>query len=270
MDVFEPDTDHLLVTLEDRVATLTLNRPETRNALSDEMRNALQGAIAWAARCPEVGAVLLTGAGAGFCSGADIKRGGAQQSPTLSQDAQYKQLVARHKAIAGALHSHAKPTIAALPGPAVGAGLSIALSCDIRIVADSAFLMTGYARRGLSGDYGIAWLLARLMGPSWSRYYLLTGERIEAARALELGLVHDVVPFDELREAARAMASQLAEGPPIAYGYMKQNLDEALAIDHPTAIEREADRLVKCYSTEDAKEAAIAFREKRPPRYQGR
>jgi enoyl-CoA hydratase/carnithine racemase len=160
--------------------------------------------------------------------------------------------------------------VAALPGPAAGAGLAIALACDIRIAAASAFVRTGYAGVGLSGDYGIAWLLARAAGPSRARQLLLTNERVPAARAEELGIIHGVVPDEMLREEAFALARSLAEGPGIAYRYIKDNLDEALELSYSAAIDREAERMLRAQGTEDHKEAVRAFVEKRKPTFQGR
>ena len=272
MTDFDTGTDQLLVTLDARVATLTLNRPEARNALAPDLSAGLRRAIAWAADSDDVGALLLTGAGSAFCAGGDVKAMGARnQSPgsELSLDAQYQELRTRHHGIAGALTALRKPTIAALPGAAAGAGMAIALACDLRIAADNAFLTTGYANIGLSGDYGIAWLLTRVVGPGRARQLMLTSERVTAQSALEIGLVNQVVAAEELPGAALDLAGQLARGPAVAYAYIKDNLDEALAIDHGTAIDREADRLLKSRTTSDHREAVQAFAEKRPPRFTG-
>ena len=268
---FESTTEQLQVTLSDRVATLLLNRPEARNALSAELSAELIRAIAWCGCSADVGAVLLTGAGTAFCSGADVKAMGSRQQaapPTAEQ--RFQEMKARHLGIGGALHGLRKPTIAALPGAAAGAGMSIALACDFRLAASSAFLTTAYARIGLSGDYGIAWLLTRIVGPGRARELLLLCERIGAEQALAMGLVTQVVAPEDLADAARAFATRLANGPSVAFAYMKDNLDEALGISHVEAIEREADRVVKTNSTADHKEAVAAFAEKRDPVFQGR
>jgi len=162
-----------------------------------------------------------------------------------------------------------KPSVAALPGAAAGAGMAIALACDLRVAAASAFLSTGYARIGLSGDYGIAWLLTRVVGPGRARELMLTSERVSAANALNIGLVSRVVADEELADNAFALARQLANGPQIALGYIKDNLDDALTIDHAAAIDREADRLLKARTTQDHKEALRAFAEKREPQFTG-
>jgi len=270
---FESGTDQLLVEQVDRVAMMTLNRPEARNALSDELTMAFRRAIAWAAQDEDVGALLVTGAGTAFCSGGDVKAMGQRNDNAADQpstEAQFQAMRARHHEIAGALRALRKPSVAALPGPAAGAGMAIALSCDLRIAAESAFLSTGYARIGLSGDYGIAWLLSRIVGPGRARQLMLTSERVPAVRAAEIGLVNEVVADAELRTTALDLAGQFANGPQVAYAYIKDNLDEALSIDHATAIDREADRLLKARTTEDHKEAVRAFAEKREPEFTGR
>lgn len=270
---FDPGTDQILVDLDNRVARITLNRPEARNALSPELSSGLRRAIAWAADSSDVGAVLLTGAGSAFCAGGDVKAMGEQNASRTEQptvESQFQSLRARHHGIGGALRAMRKPTIAALPGPAAGAGLAIALACDIRIAADSAFMTTGYANIGLSGDYGIAWLLTRAIGPGRARQLMLTSERVDAQTALDIGLVNQVVPAAELAAEAGALARRLANGPAIAYAYIKDNLDEALTIDHATAIDREADRLLKSRTSADHREAVTAFAEKRPPLFKGR
>jgi enoyl-CoA hydratase/carnithine racemase len=258
----ETGTDQLLCSVRDRVATLTLNRPEARNALTPELTAALRKAIAWAGADTEIGALLITGAGSAFCSGADVKAMGRRSSndaPPPTAEAQYQELRARHREIGGAL-----------PGPAAGAGMAIALACDLRVAAQSAFLSTAYARIGLSGDYGIAWLLTRIVGPARATELLLTADRVAAERAEQIGLVNRVVADDALESEAFALARRLAHGPQVAFAYMKDNLDEALTIDHATAIDREADRLMKARSTEDHREAVRAFGEKREPAFTGR
>ncbi|MFP6837056.1 MAG: enoyl-CoA hydratase [Pseudomonadales bacterium] len=268
-------TEQLLCAARERVATITLNRPQARNALTPELTTALRTAIAWAGSNPEIGAIVVTGAGTAFCSGADVKAMGRRNASSENDvkptaESQFQEMRARHLEIAGALHRLRKPTLAVLPGPAAGAGMAIALACDLRIAAKSAFLTTAYARIGLSGDYGIAWLLTRIVGPARARELMLTAERVDAEKAERIGLVNRVVPDDALESEAFDLARQLAHGPRIAFAYMKDNLDEALEIDHETAIEREADRLLKARSTEDHREAVRAFTEKREPRFIGR
>src|SRR3954447_6690549 len=223
-------TDELLCAIRDRVAVITLNRPEARNALSDTMSPALRSMIKSCGENPQVGALLITGAGNAFCAGGNVKGMGAHRDKKkldMSHDERVADLQERQRLLTGALIAVRKPTIAALPGPAVGAGLALALACDIRIAAQSAFVSTGYLRVGLSGDYGIAWLLTRLVGTSRARELMFTSDRVDARRAEAIGLVNRVVPDAKLQEEAFALAKSMAEGPTIAIRYMKDNLDEA-------------------------------------------
>jgi enoyl-CoA hydratase/carnithine racemase len=220
----------------------------------------------------EVGALLLTGAGTAFCAGGNVKGMGTHRDKKkleMSYEDKVTDLQERQRLLTGALVSVRKPTIAALPGPAVGAGLALALACDIRIAAQSAFVATGYVRVGLSGDYGIAWLLTRLVGTSRARELMFTGDKIDAARCETIGLVNRVVPDDKLQAEAFALAKSMAEGPTLALRYIKDNLDEALQFDFATARDHEAERLTRLTTTADHKEAVQAFIDKRKPVFRG-
>jgi enoyl-CoA hydratase/carnithine racemase len=222
---------------------------------------------------PNVGALLLTGAGKAFCAGGNVKGMGAHRDPKkleMSFDDKVADLQERQRLLTGSLVAVRKPTIAALPGAAAGAGLALAMACDIRIAAQSAFVATGYARVGLSGDYGIAWLLTRLVGTSRARELMFTGDRVDATRCEAIGLVNRIVPDDKLQEEAFALAKSLAEGPRLALRYMKDNLDEALLFDFSTARDHEAERLIRLTTTADHKEAVQAFIEKRKPVFTGK
>jgi enoyl-CoA hydratase/carnithine racemase len=265
-------TDELLCAIRDRVATITLNRPQVRNALSDRLTPALRAMIKTCGENPDVGALLITGAGAAFCSGGDVKGMGAHRDPkrlAMSYDEKVADLQERQRLLTGALMSVRKPTIAALPGAAAGAGLAIAMACDIRIAAESAFVSTGYLRVGLSGDYGIAWLLTRLVGTARARELMFTADKIDAARCERIGLVNRVAPDAKLQDEAFALAKSLAEGPTIALRYMKDNLDEALLFDFSTARDHEAERLIRTTMTADHKEAVQAFIDKRKAVFKG-
>ena len=267
----ETGTGQLLCEVRDGVAVLTLNRPEARNALSAELSPALGRMIAAMGADKDVRALLITGAGTAFCAGGDVKNMGDRRAPTdQTHDEKFRVMRQRHQGLGGALYALRKPTIAALPGPAAGAGLALALACDIRIAAASAFVSTGYVRVGLSGDYGIAWLLTHAVGPSRARELMLTNERVDAGRAAEIGIIHRVVADATLGETAFALAKSLADGPSVAFGYIKDNLDEALEITYPTAVDREAERMQRTQGTQDHKEAVRAFVEKRKPLFQGR
>jgi enoyl-CoA hydratase/carnithine racemase len=264
-------TTELLCVVRDGVALITLNRPAARNAMSDKLTPALRQQIKERGEDPDVGVLLITGAGSAFCSGGDVKAmGGRGPNGRMSFEERLADLRWRQASLTGALAEVRKPTIAALPGAAAGAGLALALACDIRIAAKSAFVSTGYARVGLSGDYGIAWLLTRTVGSARARELMFTADRVDAERCERIGLVNRVVPDATLHEEAFAFAKSLAEGPRVALRNMKDNLDDAPHIDYPTALYREAERLVLASRTEDHKEAVRAFVEKRKPVFAGR
>ncbi|MBR0825516.1 enoyl-CoA hydratase [Bradyrhizobium manausense] len=266
-------TNELLCAIRDRVAIITLNRPEARNALSDNLTPALRTMIRTCGEDPTIGALLITGAGQAFCAGGNVKGMGAHRDKAKLEmpfDTKVADLQERQRLLTGALVAVRKPTIAALPGPAVGAGLAIAMACDIRIAAQSAFISTGYARVALSGDYGIAWLLTRLVGTSRARELMFTGDKVDANRCEAIGLVNRVVPDDRLQAETFALAKSLAEGPRLALRYMKDNLDEALLFDFETARDHEAERLIRLTTTADHKEAVQAFIDKRKPNFTGK
>src|ERR1700743_1900883 len=255
-------TDELLCVIRDRVAIITLNRPEVRNAMSDTLTPALRRMIKDCGDNPESGALLITGAGTAFCAGGNVKGMGAHRDKKrleMSHEDKVADLQERQRLLTGALVSVRKPTIAALPGPAVGAGLALAMACDIRIAAQSAFVSTGYLRVGLSGDYGIAWLLTRMLGSSRPRELMFTADKLDAPRCETIGLVNRVVPDDKLQAEAFAMAKAMAEGAAPALRYMKDNLDEALQFDFATARAHEAERLTRLTLTADHREAVQAF-----------
>ncbi|SJZ78185.1 Enoyl-CoA hydratase/carnithine racemase [Enhydrobacter aerosaccus] len=270
MDI-DTGTTELLCSVRDGVAVITLNRPEARNAMSDKLTPALRTQIKERGEDPDVGAILITGAGTAFCSGGDVKgMGGRGPRGQMSFEERLADLRWRQTNLTGALVALRKPTVAALPGAAAGAGLAIALACDIRIAARSAFVSTGYAKIGLTGDYGIAWLLTRTVGPARARELMFTAERVDAERGERIGLFNRIVDDARLQDEAFAFAKSLADGPRLALASMKDNLDEALHIDYPTALHREAERLVRASRTADHKEAVQAFVEKRKPVFKGR
>jgi enoyl-CoA hydratase/carnithine racemase len=264
-------TSELLCDIVGRVAVITLNRPEARNALSDHLTPALRRMIKLTGDDPEVGSILITGAGSAFCAGGDVKgMGSGAAKAELSFDERVATLRTRQRTLTGALAAVRKPTIAALPGPAAGAGMAIALACDIRIAAESAIMTTGYSRIGLSGDYGIGWLLTRHAGTARARELMFLSERLDARRCEALGLVNRVVPDAELRDAALALAKVLAEGPSLAFGRIKDNLDHALSSGLLESLDHEAENLVRSAQTSDHKEAVRAFVEKRKPSFNGK
>jgi enoyl-CoA hydratase/carnithine racemase len=263
-------TSELLCEIRDHVALITLNRPEARNALSDRLTPALRRMIKQCGDDPKVGALLITGAGNAFCAGGDVKGMGSNSTKAeIALEERIADLQMKQRTLTGALVAVRKPTIAALPGAAAGAGLALALACDLRIAAESAVMATGYARIGLTGDYGIAWLLTRLAGTSRARELMFLSERIDARRCETLGLVNRVVPDAELRETAFALAKSLAEGPSIALAFMKDNLDRAVTSDFLDSMDQEAEKMVRAARTTDHKEAVRAFIDKRKPVFSG-
>ncbi|MDJ0785289.1 MAG: enoyl-CoA hydratase-related protein [Myxococcota bacterium] len=267
-DAIPTGTPELLCRRDERVAVVTLNRPEARNALTLEMKRALVELIPRLGDDSEVGCLLLTGAGASFCSGGDTKKMAEDGSPTDPEER--KRLLRFEHRIPASLHALGKPVIAALPGPAAGAGFGIALAADLRIAAESAFVTTAYARLGLSGDYGAAWFLTHLVGTARARELLFTARRIGARECAALGLVNEVVADDALESRALEWAREIAAGPPLALRFMKEDLNRALLGDLQSCLDFEAEHMVDSAGTEDYREAVAAFQEKRAPRFQGR
>lgn len=263
----ETGTGQLLCQVEERVATVTLNRPEARNALTLEIKEALRQLIPALGEDPGVGCVLLTGAGGAFCAGGDTKV--MAEGPPPEREPRIRMLRREHE-IPAAIHRLPKPVLASLPGPAAGAGFALALCCDLRVFAESAFVTTAYARLGLSGDYGASWFLTRLVGTAMARELFFTARRVDATECARLGLANRVVPDGELPEVARGLARQIASGPPIALRYMKENLNRALDESLESCLETEAERMVAGAFTADYVEAVQAFTQKRTPRFEGR
>ena len=276
MTAVDTSTDQLLAEIEDGVATITLNRPHKRNALSDELTPALRESLLRFDEDPEVRVVVLTGAGTAFCAGGDVSGMGSNRAPKRSpstvkrtfQDG-VRELQRKQETLTLRLFDLSKPTIAALPGPAAGAGFSIALACDLRLAAESAFVTTAFANIGLSGDYGASWLLPQLVGIAKAKELFFTSRRIGAAEGLALGIFNEVVDDDRLAERTAELARTIADGPPVALRYMKENLNRALGADLRTCLALEADRMSRSAQTEDHREAVAAFLAKRAPAFKG-
>ena len=268
----DTSTGDLLASLDEGVLTLTLNRPEARNAMSPAMVDALAGQLAWAELEPSVKCVVLTGAGKGFCAGGDVKGMAARGDGTVGDNtidgAIHLQRV-KQRATAGKLFKMPKPTIASLPGAAAGAGLSLALACDLRIMARTAIMTTAFARVGFSGDYGGTYFLTQLVGSAKARELYYLSDRVSADEALRLGLANWVCEADQLAAKTREIAGRLAQGPTVAYRYMKENLNRAMAGDVDNCLDLEATHHIHCGQTEDHREATKAFVEKREPVFKG-
>lgn len=270
----ETGTDDLLADLTDGVLTLTMNRPEARNAMSDAMTGALAQQLEHAELNSAVKVIVLTGAGKGFCAGGDVKGMAASGDGTVGDntiDAAIHRQRLNQRGTAGRLYSMPKPTIAALPGAAAGAGLSLALACDMRIMASSAMMTTAFAKVGFSGDYGGTFFMSQLVGTAKARELYFLSDRVNAEQALDLGLTNWVCEADELAAKANEIALRLASGPSVAYRYMKENFARALSSgDVNDCLDLEATHHVHCGQTEDHKNATKAFVEKRDPVFVGR
>jgi 2-(1,2-epoxy-1,2-dihydrophenyl)acetyl-CoA isomerase len=276
-DEIDTGTNDLLASLDEGVLTLTMNRPEARNAMSGAMTVALAEQLTSAELNSEVKCVVLTGAGKGFCAGGDVKAmagggsgGGAGGSAPTSLDGAIHAQRVNQRATSGKLFKMPKPTIAALPGAAAGAGLGLALACDLRIMASNAILTTAFARVGFSGDYGGTYFMTQLVGSAKARELYYLSERVSAEEALDLGLTNWICEPEELEGKTREIASRLAAGPTVAYRYMKENLNRAMSGDVDDCLDLEATHHIHTGMTQDHREAAKAFVEKREPVFKGR
>jgi len=255
--------------LTEAVGTILLNRPQAHNALTAEMKTALLAALRRAAASPEVRAVLITGAGPAFCAGQDLRE--HAEVLTAAQTGAAMDTVREHyNPIVLAIRSMPKPVIAAVNGVAAGAGASLALACDLRIAARSASFLMAFARVGLAADTGASWTLQRLVGAGRAAELLLLAEPLAAVRALELGLVSQVVDDADLPATASALAARLAMGPTAAYAGIKAELDYAAGHDLAAALEQEAEVQAALGRTADHLAATAAFAQKQRPTFQGR
>ena len=272
---FDTGTTDLLAHVDGHVAVITFNRPDRRNALSDAMYAGFAQVLPMLAADDNVRVVMITGNGGAFCAGGDVKgmheshqpgatprRGGTIQSST-------DHLRTIQKQVSLAIHRFPKPVIAALPGAAAGAGMSIALACDIRLAAERAIIVPAFANVGASGDFGGSWFLTQLVGAAKAKELYFTSPRLSAAEARDLGIVNQVMADDGFDDAALAWCRSLADRAPIAMRYMKENLNRAVTSDIETALDAEAANMVLSMGTSDHREAAAAFVEKRTPNFTG-
>ncbi len=260
-------SDSVLVQVADSVATITLNRPEARNALTTAAKIELLQALRRAADDEAVRVIVLTGAGHAFCAGQDLREHADQQRaggrPVDTVNEHYNPTVTL-------LMTMAKPVIAALPGVAAGAGAALALACDFRIAARGASLLMAFARIGLSADSGASWTLTRLVGTGRAAELLMLAEPIPAEQALAIGLLTKVVDDGDLEAATRELAIRLATGPTAAYAAIKQGLLYAASHGLAESLEKEAELQAMLGETEDHRSATLAFLAKEQPRFSGR
>jgi 2-(1,2-epoxy-1,2-dihydrophenyl)acetyl-CoA isomerase len=263
--------EDLTFELTDRIAILTLNRPERLNAMSEGM---MRTAISHLQRCAtdsDVGAVLLTGAGRGFCAGGDVSTMGGAGGGAAPRT--YEEYVDWQRGIqewARLLFEIPKVTIAAVNGPAAGAGLGIALSCDLCFASDRARFGTAFAKVGFGGDFGTTWQLTRRVGAAKAKELFFLADVIGAEEAARIGLVNRVLAHDTFADEVRQIARRIAHGPLVSYRYMKENVNLSLTGDFRTLLDREAMTHLRCGQTEDHREGVAAFLEKREPRFRGR
>ncbi|MDB5502006.1 MAG: enoyl-CoA hydratase [Tardiphaga sp.] len=259
--------DIVLQSLDRGLLTITMNRPDRRNALNVEMTQGLVAAARRAAEDHEVRAVLLKGAGGTFCVGGDVKSMAAGHAP-LPFEAKRANL-RRGMEVSRLLHQMPKPVVAQLDGAAAGAGLSIALSCDLRVASASVKITTAFAKVGFSGDYGGTYFLTQMLGSAKARELYLLSPVLTAQEALALGMVSKVVDDGEVETAAHELAMSLAQGPSVTLGYIKTNINNAETMSLEACFDAEAIHHTRCSDTDDHKEAAKAFIEKRKPAFQG-
>jgi len=259
----------LLVDVKNRVARLTMNRPDKLNAITPDMGNAAIAALKELAADPEVGAIVLTGAGRGFCAGGDVSRmAGGTSTRGNTYEERVDGLRARQE-MSWLLHSLPKVTIAMVNGVAAGAGLGLALACDLRIASDQSRYGTAYANVGLGGDFGVTWGLTHTVGPAKAKELFFLPDVIDAAEALRIGMVNRVVPHDLLEEETVSIAERIAHGPLMSYRYMKDNVNRAVLADYRESLDREPETHLRCGQSEDHQEGVAAFMEKRRPNFRG-
>jgi 2-(1,2-epoxy-1,2-dihydrophenyl)acetyl-CoA isomerase len=274
MTALDTGTEDLRAEIDGGVAVITMNRPDRRNAFSQAMVSALGAVLARVETDEAVGCVVLTGAGGAFCAGGDVKSMAAAPPADRGDGGSTDALIHRQRlnqrATSGRLWSMPKPTIAAIGGPAAGAGLSLALACDLRYAVPGAVLTTAFARVGFAGDYGGTWFLTRLVGSSKAKELYYFSERLSAEDAQRLGIVNAVFPPADFEREVMDRARRLAQGPSIAYRYMKENLNRAVSGELGDCMDLEVTHHVHTGLTQDHHEAAQAFVDKREPRFHGR
>ncbi len=263
-------SDEVILThVENKVATLTFNRPAKLNALSRELlHQSIETLKKWG-RDPDIGAIVVTGAGRAFCAGGDVSNMANDHENPLTLEQQIDGLREAQE-LSWHLYNLPKVTIAAVNGHAMGAGLGVCLACDLRIASENAQFGTAYAKVGFGGDFGTTWLLARYAGAPKAKELFMLGDIIDAVESHRVGLINRFVPHDHLMSEVQAIATRIAHGPLTSYRYMKANVNLAMTTDFRTMLDREAETHLRCGQTEDHQEGVRAFLEKRPPNFSGR
>jgi 2-(1,2-epoxy-1,2-dihydrophenyl)acetyl-CoA isomerase len=258
----------VLETRHDTIAVLTMNRPDRLNALNNELASTLNDALARIALDESIRVLVLTGAGRAFCAGGDL--GHIRKGRESGDVKQLEPLLRSGMQMVLKMRTMPQPVIAAVNGPAAGAGMNIALAADFRIAAEDATFGQNFAKVGLFPDYGGTFFLPQLVGPSRTAELFYTGDMIDAQTAFRLGLVNRVVPVERLEGEVRAFAQKIAQGPPLAIRATKQALFGSGREALEEALENEVQQQMKCFPSEDCGEGIRAFFEKRAPTFQGR
>jgi enoyl-CoA hydratase/carnithine racemase len=265
-----PTSEEVLVLERDgAVAVITLNRPSAKNAIDSELRRALRGALEGAGRDAAVRAVVLTGAGGAFCAGADLKTSMRESPAGGSGFGDLEPVLEEYHSIIRAIVEAPKPVIAMVEGPAVGFGCDLALACDLRLVAPSAYFQEKFVRLGLMPDGGGTFWLPRLVGLARAMEMILTGEAVPAERALSFGIANRVVDAPALRAETLELAHQLALGPPLAFAHIKRAVHAGLGgtIEQSLAMEKQGQ--LRCLASRDCLEGVMAWIERRAPTFHG-
>ena len=264
------DDQTVLYAVEQGVATITLNRPARRNALTPAMLQALQAHVMQAGQAADVRAVLITGAGQGFCAGQDLSIFAGIIEPTAVRALVYDVVLTYYRPLIESICQLEKPVVAAINGVAAGAGASLALACDLRMMADDASLLLAFSNIGLVPDAGASWFLTRLVGYSRAYAIAISGERVPATRCLELGLTNRVTASTTLLTEAQGWAQALAQRPTVALGLTKRVMQQATQQDLSAILVAEAELQARAAMTADHREGVAAFVEKRTPIFTGR
>ena len=259
----------LIYEVKDSIATLTLNRPDRLNALGGSLRDDLHDAVTRSAADPEVRVMIITGAGKGFCAGGDVKAMNEAKEGRRERPFMEKIAPGRDRTLL-AMRDAPQPIIAAVNGAAAGAGMNLALGCDIRLASTVAKFSQAFVKRGLHPDWGGTYFLPRIVGMAKACELIFTGALIDAAEALRLGIVSQVLAPEEMLPAAQTLARAIAAGPPIAIRLARRGLYRNAESDLRTALEYETFAQNACFETEDATEGIRAFVEKRAPQFRGR
>lgn len=265
-------SEHLHTAVSDGVGWITLDRPDKLNAFTDDMMAAAAAAVDAYGADDAVGAVVVTGTGRAFSTGGDVATmaAGDELAPPDSPMEAKMDTLRRWHEFPARLRQLPKPTVAMINGVAAGAGIGLALACDLRVCSDQARLGTAYARVGYGGDFGTTYGLTRLLGEAKAKELFFLPDLIDAAEAHRIGLVNRVFPHEALEAETRAIAGRLAAGPRVSYRYMKENIHLAGHLDYRAMLEREALTHVRCGETADHAEGVHAFMEKREPKFRGR